>query len=94
MGLLAFFGKRTLNQQTESIYDQDKRLRMVEANYIIRSELTGAINRVTDSIENHNDKMENHINRIETEVRKDLKDMSSTLHGLTTAIIERGNKDD
>lgn len=94
MGLLAFFGKRTLNQATETMAEQDKRLRVVEGNYIIRTELTGAINRVTDSIEKHNDKMEGHINRIEAEVRKDLKDMSTTIHGLTTAIIERKSKDD
>ena len=95
MGLIAFFGKRTLNQTAETIADQDRRLRSVENDFIRRGELTGAINRVNDSIDKHNDKMEDHINRIETEVRADLKDMSKTISGLTAAIIGKmGDRDD
>lgn len=99
MGLLAFFGKRTINQieekskkQEDKHMQQDERLRLIEKNYIGREELTGAVNRVYDSIESHNEKMETHIQRIETEVRGDLKDMSKTISGLTAAIIKKGNR--
>lgn len=94
MALLSFFGRRALRQIEEKGEDQDKRLRDIEVNYIGRTELTGAINRVTDSIEAHNDKMEGNIKAIKAEFRGDLKDMSQTISGLTAAIIKKGNRDD
>ena len=83
MALTAFFGKRALRQIEETAEDQDKRLRDIEVHYVGRTELTGAINRVTDSID-----------RTKDEFRSDLKDMSQTISGLTAAIIKKGNKDD
>lgn len=94
VGLIAFFGKRALRQIEETAEDQDKRLRDIEVHYVGRTELTGAINRVTDSIEAHNDKMEGNIKAIKEEFRGDFKDMSKTISGLTAAIIKKGNRDD
>lgn len=94
MALIAFFGKRALRQSEETLGDYGERLRAIEVHYIGRTELTGAINRVTDSIEAHNDKMEHKINGIKAEFRGDLKDMTQTISGLTAAIIKKGIKDD
>ena len=94
MGIITFFGKRALRQIEETAEEQEKRLRDIEIHYIGRTELTGAINRVTDSIETHNDKMEDNIRSIKAEFRGDLKDMSQTISGLTAAIIKKGNRDD